>query len=127
MCRRPVTVAPVPAVGRFSHVVIDVVDLDAATSFWCAVLDVSVELRWQQYVILAPTVAGGPAVALQTVPEGKTGKNRVHIDLAVADLDAARAAIEALGGRQVGATAEHGITLAIMADPDGNEFCLVRI
>lgn len=116
-----------PAVGRFSHVVIDVVDLEAATSFWCAVLDVPVELLWQQYAILAPTVAGGPAVALQTVPEGKAGKNRVHIDLAVADLDAAKAAVEALGGRQVGAAAEHGITLAIMADPDGNEFCLVKM
>jgi predicted enzyme related to lactoylglutathione lyase len=127
MCRRAVTVASVPAVGRFSHVVIDVVDLEAATNFWCAVLDVPIELRWQQYVILAPTVSGGPAVALQTVPEGKIGKNRVHIDLAVADLDAARAAVESLGGRQVAATAEHGITLAIMADPDDNEFCLVKM
>ncbi len=49
------------------------------------------------------------SVGFQRVPEGKSGKNRLHLDLIVDDLDAATAEIETLGGRW-------------LDDPDGNEF-----
>jgi Glyoxalase-like domain len=42
---------------------------------------------------------GGYTLALQRVPEAKAGKNRLHLDLVVEDLDAATAEIESLGGR----------------------------
>jgi predicted enzyme related to lactoylglutathione lyase len=59
------------------------------------------------------------------VPEAKSGKNRLHLDLIVGDLDAAMAEIEGLGGAwlQPGITHElEGFLWRQMADPEGNEF-----
>lgn len=74
--------------------------------------------------MLSPA-SGGLTVGFQQVPEAKSGKNRLHLDLVVADLGAATAEIERLGGCWL----EPGETLGLkgfrwrrMADPDGNEF-----
>ena len=67
----------------------------------------------------------GLSVYLQRVPDRKTSKTRVHIDLTVPDVLAALARVEALGGRAVRNFAEPGENLAVVADPDGNEFCLI--
>jgi hypothetical protein len=65
----------------------------------------------------------------QKVPEAKVGKNRLHFDVYVNNLEAATARVEELGGRR---WTEHGAILddggwisRIMADPEGNEFCRV--
>ncbi|GAA0377438.1 VOC family protein [Microbispora corallina] len=63
-----------------------------------------------------------PRIWFQRVPEGKTGKNRVHIDVACDDLHAEIARLTALGARELG-TYDHWVTLA---DPEGNEFCVLR-
>jgi predicted enzyme related to lactoylglutathione lyase len=75
-------------------------------------------------VVLSPT-KDGLTVGFQRVPETKTGKNRLHLDLIVQDLDAATAEVEALGGRWVepGNTRElEGFRWRCMADPEGDEF-----
>jgi predicted enzyme related to lactoylglutathione lyase len=61
------------------------------------------------------------------VPEPKVGTNRLHLDLQVGDVDAACARIEGLGGRRRDDFDfhEHGYSWRRMADPDGNEFCLI--
>ncbi|MET8979016.1 VOC family protein [Streptomyces sp. NPDC004539] len=69
---------------------------------------------------------GVPALVFQRVGEAKTGKNRVHVDLTVADLEAATRHPLALGALVVDETIEDGVTARVMADPEGNEFCLVR-
>jgi len=64
-------------------------------------------------------------VGFQQVPEAKSGKNRLHLDLIVGDLDVATAEVEALGGTwlEPGTTRElEGFQWRCMADPDGNEF-----
>ena len=78
----------------------------------------------------------GPRIFFQQVPEGKVAKNRVHLDVRTAsDLsgDQRMAALEAEAARLVarGATrlarhepAELSIGFIVMADPEGNEFCL---
>jgi len=61
------------------------------------------------------------------LPETKTGKNRVHLDLVVDDLDTATTEVEQLGGRWLksGSTRElKGFRWRCMADPEGNEFDL---
>jgi predicted enzyme related to lactoylglutathione lyase len=63
---------------------------------------------------------------LQKVPERQQGKNRVHIDLDVSNLDASVKRVQELGGRQLRSVSEYGIEWVVMADPDGNEFCLVK-
>ena len=91
------------AVGRLSHLVIDCTDADRLAEFWSEALGVEVAARWHQYVMLTPTSEGAPAVAFQEVPEPKQGKNRVHVDLEVADLDEASARDR--GARRLGARA----------------------
>ncbi len=70
---------------------------------------------------------GHPEISFQRVPEGKTVKNRIHLDVRADDLDSAMARIEELGGRSIEAEhrIEYGATYHRMADPEGNEFCVV--
>jgi len=77
---------------------------------------------------VGPVVSGGPVINFQPVRERKVGKTRIHLDLWTDDLDAAVALVEHLGGRQVGEMGEdpEGVGV-VMADPEGNEFCLVAL
>ena len=113
------------AIGRLSHVVVDCADADRLGLFWSEALGVEVAARWHQYVMLTATTDGGPVLAFQEVPEPKQGKNRVHIDLEVLDLDEASARIEALGGSVLADHQEDGVNIRVVADPEGNELCLV--
>ena len=108
------------------YLVIDSQDPKGITPFWCGLLEVEVESTFGdgQFVVLRPT-KDGLTVGFQLVSEQKTGKNRLHLDLTVDDLDAATAEIEALGGRWIdhGTTHElEGFMWRCMADPEGNEF-----
>jgi predicted enzyme related to lactoylglutathione lyase len=58
----------------------------------------------------------------QRVPEAKSVKNRVHLDLRCADVDAEACRLVDLGARVVAVRDE----LTVLADPEGNEFCLIR-
>ena len=108
------------------YLVIDTTDPGKLAPFWCALLDVQVEetIGDGQFVVLART-EDGLTVGFQQVPEAKSGKNRLHLDLVVEDLDASPAEVEGLGGRwlEPGDTHElEGFRWRCMADPDGNEF-----
>ena len=112
-------------VGALTHVGIDVADLERAEAFYSELLGVKRESAWEQYLAFEP-LPTGLTVYLQRVPEKKTSKTRVHIDLTVPDVLAALARVEALGGRAVRDFVDPGESLAVVADPDGNEFCLMR-
>ena len=114
-------------IGQWSHVVVDCDDPERLATFWTAMLAVEVAFRWNQYVMLKPAADGQPALAFQQVPEQKTGKNRVHLDFFVDDLDAAQARTEALGGTRVHDVEQDGVRVRVMADPEGNELCLVKL
>ena len=58
------------------------------------------------------------------VPEGKTVKNRVHLDFDSEDIAAEVARVIALGATHVHDKAEYGMTWSTLADPEGNEFCI---
>lgn len=108
------------------YLVIDSTDPTALASFWCALLGVSVDttIGDGEFLVLSPT-ADGLTVGFQKVTEGKSGKNRVHLDLVVSDLDESTGEIEGLGGRwlEPGTTRElEGFSWRCMADPEGNEF-----
>ena len=115
------------AIGRLHWIVIDTVDPARIAPFWCALLGVQ-ERGWfgDDYLMLT-TDGGAPPVAFQRVPEAKSVKNRLHIDLAVDDLDDAFAKIVALGGSAVSDLLEMsgGYRWRVMGDPEGNEFCIV--
>ena len=122
------------AVGRLRRFVVDVNDLAVGEQFWSAVTGlpaVSSHLEGTgQFSVLGAIATG--SVLLQLVPERKTAlKNRAHLDIGVDDVPGAVAEVIALGGsvvRSPGVFPEHDpkVEWAVIADPFGNEFCLVR-
>jgi predicted enzyme related to lactoylglutathione lyase len=118
-------------IGRLGWVQIDCADPEALSKFWAAVLGVEEFGREgdpPQYISLRSNVEGGPRVVFQRVPETKQVKNRLHLDIAVDDIDAACAAAEALGARRADGQDFELSDMAwrVMLDPEGNEFCLVK-
>jgi predicted enzyme related to lactoylglutathione lyase len=67
-----------------------------------------------------------PLLLLQRVAEPTPGKNRAHVDLWVADMDAEAERAVALGATYVKKYAEEDEGWIWMTDPEGNEFCLVQ-
>jgi predicted enzyme related to lactoylglutathione lyase len=112
--------------ARVGYLVIDAVDLERLAPFWCGLLGVNVDttIGDGQFLVLSPA-SDGLTVGFQRVPEAKSGKNRLHLDLVVDDLDSATAEVERLGGRwlEPGKVRElEGFQWRLMADPEGNEF-----
>ncbi len=117
-------------VGRLRWIQVDSVDPERSAAFWAKALGVDVVARLgdpPQFINLAAAEPGSPQVCFQRVPESKVVKNRVHLDLHVADVETASARVEALGGRRRDDHDfhEHGYSWRRMTDPEGNEFCLV--
>lgn len=67
----------------------------------------------------------GPRLYCQQVPEGKTAKNRCHLDLVCDDVDVEVARLEALGATRLAHQMDDDGIVAL-ADPAGNEFCVTR-
>jgi len=66
-------------------------------------------------------------LGFQRVPEGKTAKNRTHVDVMVELVEASRDHAKAHGAIAVGGVVEQQIfRFQVMTDPEGNEFCLVE-
>jgi len=117
-------------------VVIDSVDPQAITPFWSTALGYRVHSTLAQYVALVPDGPadaerdGRPVVLLQQVPQRRSGKNRVHLDVHPPDVPAHVAALEAVGGVRVGPPVtdlleQAGIWWQPTADPEGNLLCVV--
>lgn len=116
------------ALGRLDVVAIDCNDPEPLVAFWCSVLGTTVRSRSADWIALRATVPGGPHLAFQVVPEPKVGKNRLHLDVNVDDLGAATVATEELGASRIGGVVEEDDgRYQVMADPAGNEFCLVEL
>ena len=125
---------------RWYSVVIDCKDVAALSRWWANVLDWRIVYAADDEVVLVPPYAlddaspvpvgeRGPGLIFVRVPEGKSGKNRLHLDLAplAGDDQAAEVRrLEDLGARQVdvGQDREH-TSWVVMADPEGNEFCVL--
>lgn len=68
----------------------------------------------------------GPRMLFLKVPEDKTAKNRMHLDLLVADPEAHIARLVEAGGTEVETRSEMGTTWTVMLDPEHNEFCVAQ-
>jgi hypothetical protein len=92
------------------------------------------EERWNDQSAIVDPDGAGPRIFFQRVPEGKTAKNRVHLDVRAApglDADARRARLNeeaerliGVGGTKLYELEERGQFWITMQDPEGNEFCL---
>jgi len=108
-------------------VTLDCADPESLATFWKAALGYEEIARVDNFIVLGPA-PGVFKLALQGVPETKPGKNRMHLDLWVPDIEAETKRLEALGAtrRQEKPLEEHGFIWYQLADPEGNEFCVGR-
>ncbi|MEO6125837.1 MAG: VOC family protein [Ilumatobacteraceae bacterium] len=107
-------------------VLIDCVDLDAMTAFWCQALDF--EHVWTGPSgghLLVATDGSGGRLGLMPSQNEKTAKNRVHFDLRPDDQQAEVQRLEDLGARRID-IGQTDVTWVVMADLEGNEFCVLR-
>ena len=114
---------------RMHHIVIDTHDLPALARFWAEALGWTVLSRREREVVVGSSV--NAPIGLCFMPAGagrKTVKNRVHLDLTTTadDRDDEIERLLGLGARRVdvGQTGEE--SWDVLADPEGNEFCVVR-
>jgi hypothetical protein len=68
---------------------------------------------------------GFPRMAFHRVPEAKTAKNRLHLDLIASDYEAELDRLLALGASKVNEVTPGGVRWTTMADPEGNEFDVI--
>ncbi len=117
-------------VGRLGWIQVDSADPVRLAAFWSHVLGVEIDAALGEpphYLGLVPSGPGAPVVSFHRVPEAKVVKNRLHFDVAVDDVEVASARIEDLGGSRLAGDdfSEYGFHWRVMADPEGNEFCLI--
>ena len=109
--------------------VIDCSDLGRAADFWAEVLGYVREgPAVGTYQGLIPADGQGVEVLLQRVPEEKREKNRLHLDLRTSDLESEVRRVMGIGARLLTGepVREFGWRWHILADPDGNEFCVLQ-
>ena len=115
----------------FSGIVIDSTDPAAVADFWQQALGWSGRQSGERgeaiiHAQQGETVYGPPSIVFQPVPEARTVKNRVHLDFYSPDQDADVARLEALGATRVDVGQGPSRSFVVLADIEGNEFCVLR-
>ncbi|GAA1300804.1 VOC family protein [Saccharothrix xinjiangensis] len=111
--------------GPVAAVVVDAADPVAQAVFWSAATGLPVTREHADYASLRQEA--GPSLEFVRVAEPKRGKNRVHLDVAPpadGDLAAEVARLEACGAVRVD-VGQRSVTWVVLADPEGNEFCVL--
>ena len=106
--------------------VINVGDLDGAIAFWTEALGYVVRGADESFAVLTDPDRSWSNVSLQLSDEPKRGRNRLHLDLYTPDREGEVARLEGLGATRLQWEYEEGDDYVVMADPDGNEFCVVQ-
>ena len=126
---------------RWYTVVIDCHDIAAQARWWAETLDYRIVYEDEHEVAVIPQdmtedvtsdldtwMHLGQGLVFVPVEEGKTVKNRLHIDLAPhtsQDRDAEIARLLDRGATRVDVGQDDDITWTVLADPEGNEFCVL--
>ena len=105
--------------------VVNVNDIDRAIKFWTAALGYVVRHADWDFAVLHHPTRPWSNLSLQLTNEPKRGLNRLHLDLYAGDQAAEVARLEALGARRLPWNYPPDADFVVMADPDGNEFCVI--
>lgn len=109
-----------------AHITFDCRDATQLAAFWSQAIDRPVNDGAEPFFasIDYPPTPGRPAWLFLQVPEGKSAKNRMHLDLTSEDRHAEVDRLVGLGATKVGEHDEYGHQWTVMNDPEGNEFCV---
>ena len=113
---------------RLHHIVVDAHDLPGLARFWTQALGWKVLSERENEIVIGTDQNASVGMCFMPVTDPKTVKNRVHLDLtsSAADRDQEIARLLALGARQVDIGQTGAESWSVLADPEGNEFCVVR-
>jgi predicted enzyme related to lactoylglutathione lyase len=107
------------------QVVVDAHDPAALARFWAEVLSWKILYEVEDEVVIGEAVDRYPGIVFVPVPDDKTVKNRLHIDLDPEDKDAEVARVIDLGARRTD-IGQGDVSWEVLVDPEGNEFCILR-
>ena len=106
---------------------IDCHDPKLLADFWCAALGYRLDEIDEEGAVIEPIEGSGWTFLFQIVPEGKTIKNRLHLDLRPSGSMASEVTrLEQIGATAITRVDEGGSFWTVMADPEGNELCVLR-
>ncbi|TLM70946.1 VOC family protein [Pseudarthrobacter sp. NamB4] len=116
---------------RIQALCIDSIDPRIPADFWEKALGWRRTHEEEDEIVLEPPAGSpedgvAPDLLFLKVPEPKEAKNRLHLDLRPGDRDSEVARLESLGAKRVDVGQGPDVTWVVMADPDGNEFCVLR-
>jgi predicted enzyme related to lactoylglutathione lyase len=108
------------------ELVLDCTEPTTLATFWREALDYREYYTDPKLVVLVPKEGIGSPLLLQGVPEPKAGKNRMHLDIVVDDIEAEVHRLQALGAHRIdeGVQSFGGTRWVRMSDPERNEFCV---
>ena len=112
---------------RLDEIVIDSLDPRSLARFWSDLLGYDIVDEDEDILGIEDPEAVAPSICFQKVSEGKLAKNRLHFDLDVGEgmFEDAIAKVLNLGGRRVDVGQPRRSSWVVMADPEGNEFCVI--
>jgi glyoxalase superfamily protein len=106
---------------------IDCQDPKLLADFWCAALGYRLDEIDEEGAVVKPANGPGWTMLFQIVPEEKTVKNRLHLDVRPSGSMASEVArLEQIGATAITRVDEGGSFWTVMGDPEGNEFCVLR-
>ena len=113
---------------RLRHIVIDAHDLPGLARFWTQALGWKVLSERENEIVIGTDENAPAGMCFMPVTDPKTVKNRVHLDLttSAADREQETGRLLALGARRVDIGQTGAESWTVLADPEGNEFCVVR-
>jgi catechol 2,3-dioxygenase-like lactoylglutathione lyase family enzyme len=121
--------------SKLTELAIDCADPSGMARFWCSVLGYEVQDEADGTVTIgSPLVPEGrnrpgpvpPTLTFARVPEGRAGKNRLHLDLSPADREQDEEVRRLLGlGARPADVGQGEVSWVVLADPEGNEFCVL--
>jgi predicted enzyme related to lactoylglutathione lyase len=111
---------------HFHEVVIDCADPRSLARWWASATGYDLHSDEVDWASIHGEGDRKIIVGFQKVPEGRVVKNRVHVDLGAQDEEAEAKRIEALGATRLWVSEDPNDPFVVLADPEGNEFCVVR-
>ena len=109
---------------NWEQIVVDSVDPQTLGKWWAAALGWEVVNDEVDEVEIAPTPGQTPGMIFVRVPDRKVGKNRLHVDLRPQDQAAEVDRFHTLGA-SLADIGQQNVPWVVLADPEGNEFCLL--
>ena len=108
-------------------IAIDCNDAPGLARFWAEALGYTVleDDDPDEVMIVPPAPTPGPRFLFLKVPEGKVVKNRIHLDLRSDDQEAEVERLISMGAAPAD-VGQKEVTWVVLADPEGNEFCILR-